>query len=198
MITKEKAAILQQLIQGIDPDSRRLNISTHQLSNGNVVAFRTCKPIDHGTYTEYFYGIHRPVLQRQDLKKLFILFVCHSIEEIIVIPAKELSDLLYGVDPQKSGEYKVHIYVDDGSYEISMTGIPRINVDGYLNNFAILTVASDGFGNLKSLTEEQHAIPLRLGDEEGDSDNTDSNVSYSLQVGDRREVVERQIRERRG
>src|SRR5499427_1332609 len=27
MITKEKAAILQQLIQGIDPDSRRLNIS---------------------------------------------------------------------------------------------------------------------------------------------------------------------------
>ena len=94
MITKEKAAILQQLIQGIDPDSRRLNISTHQLSNGNVVAFRTYQPYDRRTYAEYFYGIRRRFLQGQDLEKLFILFVCDSIEEIIVIPPKELSEFI--------------------------------------------------------------------------------------------------------
>jgi hypothetical protein len=165
MITKEKAAILQQLIQGIDPDSRRLNISTHQLSNGNVVAFRTCQPYDRGTYAEYFYGIRRRFLQGQDLEKLFILFVCDSIEEIIVIPPKELSDLLYGVDPSKAGEYKVHIYVDDDSYEILVTGKPRRNVNDYLNNFAILTSAADEFGNLNNPEQvfpEEVTEPARL------------------------------------
>jgi len=42
---------------------------------------------------------------------------------------------------------------------------------------------------------ENHA-PLR--DEEGDRDNTNDEAGYSPQAGDRRQVVERQIRERRG
>jgi len=104
-------------------------------------------------------------LQGQDLEKLFILFVCDSIEEIIVIPPKELSDLLYGVDPSKAGEYKVHIYVDDDSYEILVTGKPRRNVNDYLNNFAILTAAADEFGNLNNPEQvfpEEVTEPARL------------------------------------
>lgn len=153
MIKRENAGILRQLIQGIDPDSRRLNISTHQLSNGNVVAFRTSKPFDRGTYTEYFYGIQRHILLRPDLQRLFILFVCNSSEEIIVFPAKELSDLLFGVDPSEAGDYKVHIYADDDSYEILVTGKSRINVNHYLNNFAILTTEADEFGSLNNLDQ---------------------------------------------
>jgi hypothetical protein len=165
MITRENAEILQQLIQSIDPDSRRLNISTHQLSNGNVVAFRTSKPFDRGTYTEYFYGIQRRLLERQDLESFFILFVCDSIEEIIVFPAKELSDLLYGVEPSGAGDYKVHIYVDDDSYEIFVTGKPRTNVSCFLNNFDVLASAVDEFGNLSNFEQvlpEEVTEPARL------------------------------------
>jgi hypothetical protein len=42
----------------------------------------------------------------------------------------------------------------------------------------------------------EHHAPLR--DEEGDRDNTNHEVGYSPQAGDRRQVVQRQIRARRG
>jgi putative restriction endonuclease len=41
-------------------------------------------------------------------------------------------------------------------------------------------------------------MSLRLRAEEGDRDNTNDDVGYSPQEGDRRQVAERQIRERRG
>ena len=55
-----------------------------------------------------------------------------------------------------------------------------------------------GIGDVSTIIRRfgENHVPLR--DEEGDRDHTNHDVGYSPQAGDRRQVVERQIRERRG
>mgnify|MGYP002784155738 CR=1 FL=1 len=146
MIKREYADRLGQLIQNIDSNSRRINISTHRLSNGNVAIFRTSKPFERENYTEFFYGVHKQNLLKQGVKNVFILFVCGRIEEIVVIPAKIISDLLSDVGPSKAGEHKVHIYESSSTYKILVTGKPRVDVSSYLNNFGLLTANPDDLG----------------------------------------------------
>jgi 5-methylcytosine-specific restriction protein A len=54
------------------------------------------------------------------------------------------------------------------------------------------------YPGVRKLIKLQHATSLRLRDEEGDQVNANDDAGYSPQEGDRRQVVERQIRARRG
>ena len=54
------------------------------------------------------------------------------------------------------------------------------------------------YPGVHDLTKLQHVTSLRLRDEEEDRDTANDDAGYSPQEGDRRQVIERQIRERRG
>jgi len=72
------------------------------------------------------------------------------------------------------------------------------SVSAYLQRVLPRWVPEPAYSSSGKSVDNATAFAAQLRDEEGDSDNTDSHVGYSPQAGDRREVVERQIRERRG
>lgn len=85
----------------------------------------------------YFFGINYLTIEEiSNLENPFIAFICGSIEQTLILPAKILFKYLDRISHDRNGEYKINI---DNHSNIVLTGKNnRINCTEYLNNWELL------------------------------------------------------------
>ncbi len=85
----------------------------------------------------YFFGINYLTIEEiSNLENPFIAFICGSIEQTLILPAKVLFKYLDQISHDRNGEYKINI---DNNSSIILTGKNnRINCGEYLNNWDLL------------------------------------------------------------
>lgn len=136
----ERTIDIQSRIIGLTSvRSNRLDRSSYRLQNNKVIMFRYSKPYTRGNLLDYWFGLPKEKFESYPVEKLFILFVCASDNQVLIIPATYLSDLLRDVSTAIDNHWKLHIFKHQNIFEISVTGKPNENVSEYLNRYELLS-----------------------------------------------------------
>ena len=143
----------------------------------------------HGN--KYFFGLPPAILDSgRAFGKTeygeFVLLVCGSADNILVLPRSMVADMMRGVDSRR-----LDIFVDGGAYVIQTTKHPKCNVTQYLNTFPRSVTppveGSDGSIGNEALDRVHVRIQfalIALGQAEGCSvwvPANDRNLSYQRQ-----------------
>lgn len=128
--------IQRRILQRVDPSANQIDRSTFRLKSGKFVIFRTSKPDKREDYIDYFFGIARHKIDNYKGDEVFLIFVCGTAEQSIVLSGKSFKEILRGVLPAEDGDYKMHIFKTGQNYEFKVTDKERIDVTTSLNNFS--------------------------------------------------------------
>ena len=69
---------------------------------------------------------------------MFVLFVCDSVEQVLVIPATTLLDYLDDVPTATDDNWKIRIFKDKDQFDLHVSGKQSINVTEYLNKYELV------------------------------------------------------------
>lgn len=134
-MAEESVDIHSEILGIIGIESNKLDRSSYRLQNGNVIMIKYSKLHDSNNLLQYWFGLTKKKFGSHPVEKFFILLVCGSIDQVLVIPATYLSELLRDVSTAKDGDWKFHIYKRPNIFEISAKGKPNEDVSKYLNTF---------------------------------------------------------------
>ncbi|MBI3320417.1 MAG: hypothetical protein HYZ89_07535 [Candidatus Omnitrophica bacterium] len=123
---------------------------------------------------KFFFGLSQEVVSRdfaypETALGGFVLLVCGTAQNVLVLPRTLMVEMLEGVPTRK-----VDVYLEDGTYILQTTQHPKLNVTEYLNAFPQPSSASDDSSqeaNPESLTDRSHvkfqSALIDLGQAEG-------------------------------
>ncbi len=131
--------IQQRIIRLIGIESTRLDRSSYQLQNGKIIMFRYSRPYTRTDLLDYWFGLPKEKFETYPIEKFFILFICGSDDQVLVIPATYLSEILKDVSTAIDNHWKPHIFQRQNIFDFSVTGKPNKNVSDYLNKYSLLT-----------------------------------------------------------
>jgi len=137
--------IFQRILRAIGIDGKRIDRSSYELQNGRIVMFRYSKPHERGDLLDYWFGLPKEKFEKYSPESFFVLFVCGSDNQVLVIPASYLSELLRDVSTAIDNHWKLHIFKRESIFEISVTGKPNEDVSRYLNKYELLMEGIKGF-----------------------------------------------------
>ena len=105
----------------------------------------------------FFYGINYITIEEMaNLSNPYIAFICGSLDNTLIIPAKLLFDNLAGISHDRNGEYKLTI---DSDLKITLKGRGnRLDCSEYINNWDILSSPIIQNINTESIEENLHSI----------------------------------------
>ncbi|MCW3136235.1 MAG: hypothetical protein N2V77_04780 [Canidatus Methanoxibalbensis ujae] len=139
---KERTDIHQRILRVIGIDGKRLDRSSYKLQNGKMVMFRYSKPYKCGALV-YWFGLSKEKFERYSSESFFVLFICGSDDQVLVIPSSYLSELLRDVGTAIDNHWKLHIFKRENIFEISVTGKPDEDVSKYLNKYELLVEGTE-------------------------------------------------------
>ncbi len=104
--------------------------SFYELNSSAILYFRFSRAHkDH-----FFFGVESDDLLKQKDKNLFILFICESDDQIIVIPVEDFLDMVEGTKPI-SNQWKVLVSKHDSIYMLRISGKGKYDITNNLNKF---------------------------------------------------------------
>lgn len=120
----------------------RLDRSSYQLDEDKVIMFKYSRPYTSGDGLVYWFGVPKEkfesYIESHTAQKFFVLFVCGSEQQVLVIPSTYLSRVLADVATAMDNCWKLHIFKRKNRFEISVTGKPNENITEYFNKFELL------------------------------------------------------------
>jgi hypothetical protein len=104
--------------------------SFYELNSTAILYFRYSKAHKN----QFFYGVESDDVLRYKDSNLFILFICETEDEIVVLPIEHFLEMVRGTEPV-SNQWKVFIAKDKGQYSLRVAGKGRYGVTENLNKF---------------------------------------------------------------
>lgn len=104
--------------------------SFYELNSSAILYFR----FSRAHKNQFFFGVESDDLLEYKEKNLFILFICESDEQIIVIPVEDFLDMIEGTEPI-SNQWKVLISKQNNTYILRISGKGKYDVSKNLNQF---------------------------------------------------------------
>ena len=104
--------------------------SFYELNSIAILYFRYSK----AHKSQFFYGVESDDVLRYKDSNLFILFICETEDEIVVLPIEDFLEMVRGTEPI-SNQWKVFIAKDKGQYSLRVAGKGKYDVTENLNKF---------------------------------------------------------------
>lgn len=127
--------MIAKLARRFGPPQRFVNARIIAFGSALVCSINYSKLL-HGN--KYFFGLPAAILDvNQTLPQTrfgaFVLLICGSPENVLVLPRKLALEMMEGVSSRR-----IDIFVEDGTYILQTTRHPKCNVSEYLNAFPTL------------------------------------------------------------
>ena len=129
-----------------------LRSRTYKVAEANVLVRAATK----GTRGTYFYGLNYLTAEEMNnLDNPFIAFVCGSVEQTVIIPAKVLFKVLPNISRDRNGEYKINI---DQNLNIVLLGGNRLNCSEFINAWELLLKPYKFSETQNTVEESLHSV----------------------------------------
>lgn len=130
-----------------------LKSRTYKVAQANVLV----RAATEGANGRYFYGLNYLTAEEMNnLENPFVAFICGSVEQIIIIPAKVLFKELPNISRDRNGEYKITI---DRDLNIVLLGKGnRLNCAEFINAWELLLKPYKYSTTQNSVEESLHSV----------------------------------------
>lgn len=130
-----------------------LKSRTYKIAEANVLV-RVSRESDKGTF---FFGLNYLTAEEMNnLENPFIAFICGSVEQTIIIPAKVLFKVLPNISHDRNGEYKINI---DQNLTIALLGRGnRLDCTEFINAWELLLKPYKYSATQNTVEESLHSV----------------------------------------
>ncbi len=130
-----------------------LKSRTYKIAEANVLI----RAATEGTNGRYFYGLNYLTAEEMNnLDNPFIAFICGSVEQTVIIPAKILFKVLPNISRDRNGEYKITI---DRDLNIVLLGKGnRLNCAEFINAWELLLKPYKYSATQNTVEESLHSV----------------------------------------
>jgi hypothetical protein len=130
-----------------------LKSRTYKIAEANVLV----RAATRGKDGRYFYGLNYLTAEEMNnLDNPFIAFVCGSVEQTVIIPAKVLFKVLPNISRDRNGEYKISI---DRDLNIALLGRGnRLNCAEFINAWELLLKPYKYSATQNTVEESLHSV----------------------------------------
>ena len=130
-----------------------LKSRTYKIAEANVLV----RAATLGKNERYFYGLNYLTAEEMNnLDNPFIAFICGSVEQTIIIPAKVLFKVLPNISRDRNGEYKIVI---DRDLKIVLLGKgKRLNCTEFINAWELLLKPYNYSATQNTVEESLHSV----------------------------------------
>lgn len=130
-----------------------LKSRTYKIAEANVLV----RAATLGANEKYFYGLNYLTAEEMNnLDNPFIAFICGSVEQTIIIPAKVLFKVLPNISRDRNGEYKIVI---DRNLKIVLLGKGnRLNCTEFINAWELLLKPYKYLTTQNTIEESLHSV----------------------------------------
>jgi len=130
-----------------------LKSRTYKIAEANVLI----RAATEGKDGRYFYGLNYLTAEEMNnLDNPFIAFVCGSVEQTVIIPAKVLFKVLPNISRDRNGEYKISI---DRDLNIALLGRGnRLNCAEFINAWELLLKPYKYSATQNTVEESLHSV----------------------------------------
>jgi len=104
--------------------------SFYELNSTATLYFRYSKAHND----QYFFGVESDDVLRYKDENLFILFICGTDEQIVVVPVEDFLKMVEGTEPI-SNQWKVFIAHKDNAFTLRISGKGKYDITKNLNQF---------------------------------------------------------------
>jgi hypothetical protein len=132
---------------------RVLKSRTYKIAQANVLV----RAATEGKNGRYFYGLNYLTAEEMNnLDNPFIAFICGSVEQTVIIPAKVLFKVLPNISHDRNGEYKIVI---DRGLNIALLGKGnRLNCAEFINAWELLLKPYKYSATQNTVEESLHSV----------------------------------------
>jgi hypothetical protein len=132
---------------------RVLKSRTYKIAQANVLI----RAATEGKNGRYFYGLNYLTAEEMNnLDNPFIAFICGSVEQTVIIPAKVLFKVLPNISHDRNGEYKIVI---DRDLNITLLGKGnRLNCAEFINAWELLLKPYKYSATQNTVEESLHSV----------------------------------------
>ena len=143
---------LREIAPDVDP-IKVLRARAYKIQNANFLI----RASNLGKNGKYFFGLNYITAEEiANLENSFVVFICGSIENSLILPSRILIDHLPHISHDRNGEYKINI---DGSLRLILNGKNnRVECSEYINAWNLLTSPTKA---VKSTAEESYHSVLQ-------------------------------------
>lgn len=130
-----------------------LKSRTYKIAQANVLI----RAATEGANGRYFYGLNYLTAEEMNnLENPFVAFICGSVEQTIIIPAKVLFNVLPQISHDRNGEYKITI---DRDLNIVLLGKgKRLDCTEFVNAWELLLKPYKYSATQNSVEESLHSV----------------------------------------
>ncbi len=130
-----------------------LKSRTYKIAEANVLV----RAATEGAKGTYFYGLNYLTAEEMNnLDNPFIAFICGSVEQTVIIPAKVLFKVLPNISRDRNGEYKITI---DRDLNIALLGRGnRLNCAEFINAWELLLKPYKYSATQNTVEESLHSV----------------------------------------
>lgn len=151
-LAAEFLQVAKQFQANVEP-IKVLKSRTYKIAEANVLV----RAATEGKNGKYFFGLNYLTAEEMNnLDNPFIAFICGSIEQTIIIPAKVLFQVLPNISHDRNGEYKINI---DGNLTIALLGRGnRLDCTEFINTWELLLKPYKYLATQNTVEESLHSI----------------------------------------
>lgn len=151
-LANEFLQVAKQFQANIEP-IKVLKSRTYKIAEANVLV----RAATEGKTGKYFFGLNYLTAEEMNnLDNPFIAFVCGSIEQTIIIPAKVLFQVLPNISHDRNGEYKINI---DQNLTIALLGRGnRLDCTEFINAWELLLKPYKYSATQNTVEESLHSV----------------------------------------
>jgi len=151
-LADEFLQVAKQFQANIEP-IKVLKSRTYKIAEANVLV----RAATEGKKGNYFFGLNYLTAEEMNnLDNPFIAFICGSVEQIIIIPAKVLFQVLPNISHDRNGEYKINI---DRNLTIALLGRGnRFDCTEFINAWKLLLKPYKYSATQNTVEESLHSV----------------------------------------
>ncbi len=151
-LANEFLQVAKQFQANVEP-IKVLKSRTYKIAEANVLV-RAATESKKGTF---FYGLNYLTAEEMNnLDNPFIAFICGSVEQTIIIPAKVLFKVLPNISRDRNGEYKINI---DRNLTIALLGRGnRLDCTEFINAWELLLKPYKYSATQNTVEESLHSV----------------------------------------
>jgi hypothetical protein len=151
-LANEFLQVAKQFQANVEP-IKVLKSRTYKIAEANVLV----RAATEGKKGTYFYGLNYLTAEEMNnLDNPFIAFICGSVEQTIIIPAKVLFQVLPNISRDRNGEYKINI---DKNLTIALLGRGnRLDCTEFINAWELLLKPYKYSATQNTVEESLHSV----------------------------------------
>lgn len=138
---------LREIAPDVNP-IKVLRARAYRIQNANFLI----RASNLGKNGKYFFGLNYITAEEiANLENSFVVFICGSIENILILPSSFLISHLPNISHDRNGEYKINI---DGELQLILNGRNnRVDCGEFINAWSLITSSTK---TVKSTAEESY------------------------------------------